>query len=405
MADVLTTIGLKDDEFTGGLSRLEAFVNNFRRRMESAPIKMSAESSGNWRADNPLYWSRIERQQYIRQAAWERRGQDIGAVAGEVGGLYSSASAVAMMVTEGARYIDQLEHASRQHIRWKQEIDAVGDSYFKMLNRAKLAADPVRAGSILTAVGGYDAANDATKTGQKQLEELGTLYSVLNTPRNVWEKSYQNAINAQREGNRIAGVASRQAGDQKKGDEAESQRKIREDIAAAVEERLKSGQEATGLTFQTFDKNFRERDTAEQARDRLRFEEMSNRAMIERLSGREKEANLLDARVQYETKLAELMRDQNATEEEKTRNAASLAEIYRLQTGAIAAAGRPQMLVRAFSMSDAGGSATLAAALATGTQTQQKSLESIEKTSKESADSLRQIKYAVSQGAMRAVWN
>lgn len=405
MADVLTTIGLKDDEFTGGLSRLEAFVNNFRRRMESSPIKMGVEPSGNWKADNPLYWSQSERQQYIRQAKWSRRGQDFGAIAGEVSNLYSAASSVSMMVSEVARYVDQLEYMGKQHERWKKEIDAIGDAYLQMIDRARAAADPIRGRSMGTFTAGSDAANETLKVGQQKMEELSTYSALYNTGIPTWWKSYRVALDSQNQANKISQIASREALRIRKADAAEAEDRAKADLKASLEDRLKSGQESTSQTFETFNRRFTMQEAIDRRSEMLSFENSMNRAQVLRLSGREKEGNLLEARVQYESKLSELMHDQNASEEDKIRNAATLAELYRLQTGTIAAAQRPQMLVRAFSMSDAGGSATLAAALATGTQTQQKSLESIEKTSKESADSLRQIKDAVSQGAMRAVWN
>ncbi len=376
MADVVTTIGLKDGEFTGGLSRLEAFVNNFKRRMESSPVNVPVGASGRPQ-DNALFWSDAQLRANARQINWSRRGDAAGAIGSELSGLYSAGSSMAMMVSEGARYIDQLEFMSKQHTRWKKELDSIATSYTNVINQQRAAADPIRGKSSQIAFGGFSAANSASDWGIAKMEELGTLSARLNTPVNEWWRSYEIAMDSQRVANRIASVTSRQALEQRFKDQLEARQAEESDAMQALRDRIEAGAAVNDAVFKRFDETHRETQAKDDAEQRLNFENMINEAQIKRLNGNEKEARLLEARVQYESKLAELAANDKVSQTDKDRNIDTLGRLYGLTRTSIEEAfqGKQTATYRAFDFSQGGGAIAMQAALSGGGGPMQKLID------------------------------
>lgn len=386
MADVVTTIGLKDTEFTGGLSRLESFVEAFKRRVAESPatvrfVPQGPQSMGGFQN----YWNNSAQKSLpptSLQQIGAGFGQAFGGMGSQVSGWYGGASAATMMVSETARYLDLLEHTSKQHLRWKKEIDGIADSYFRMIQQGKLAADPMRERSMRLVTSGFEASNAIGEVALRQMNELGTFSSLWNTPRNVWNKSYEIALNANQEQNRIAATAAREGLKQRGEDKQEAELKAAQDQWDAMNKRLKEGGAETDATFKQMEDSRKEKKDKESAERTLRFENLVNEAQIRRLQGREKEARLLEARVQYEERLAELAGNDKVSESDKQRNRTTLDRLYGLTRDTIIAAREP-MLVRGFDPTAGGGPGTMMAALANTTTKQQKALDDIEKNTRE----------------------
>jgi hypothetical protein len=347
MGDVMTLFGASDQQFTSVVTQMIGTARRLKSSIESSPIRVPIEAAG------PAVATRSFAQGIRVFGNGVRGGSEgpgmgsslmggLGAMGTMAGGLAGATGAAAMLVVGVNRVLGRVSEAGREQQKWTAEVMKTSNAYVQLATAALKPMDAIakaKADALADAKKANEEAAAQANAGQgNDKNAFSRGFDRLMVDLSAWGKIGQNAplVSAlfqgydfgdgrfysekQDEKARISeGVMNRNA---LKGNEVANAKELEASKAKFIAEGKMWSQSAEAMQrdAEARAKEIAGREKAKQlATEDLRVGEMLNRAQMERLGGREKEASLLEANAAYLQKVLELERDINLTNEQKSR--------------------------------------------------------------------------------------
>ncbi|MBS0187123.1 MAG: hypothetical protein JSS51_03580 [Planctomycetes bacterium] len=437
MADVMTTIGMRDTDVVSTLTRLETFVKNFKEKMEAKPIALRMQPVALAGQDSAIYQSVFNKPDAVAALQAKFGGQAAGmsgvaGLASKLGGYYQAISAAIKVGSEIDRAIERIAAAGRAQREWRDAAIETANAYIRVANssgmdipeakrrqndataeafeasskigkdvNAKLKA--ATTGSWTAQFGNWGARNTAAFASRVPI--LNKMYDFGD---GMWahEQDAKLAATVEEQSNRIAERNARNIRAMRAREaesELEAARKKFIEDGMALNSQAEAAQREAVARVKTAEAMKKSREEATKS---FEIEQMSGLAVIRRLSGREKEARLIESRADYLRRNAALDQNENLTTAQKSQGQWQSWGIYEAMVKAINDGEEKARIIRGFDYSAGGGSQTLMAALG-GSGRMQQSLDNIDKNTAAMArkpENAAALNVAIQQ-ASRAIWN
>lgn len=429
MADVMTTIGLKDNDFTATLSRLENFAKSFKQRMEASPIELRTGggkgASALNIADNPLFKSVMAQKDQVEKlqqmAADQGSGGGMGKnIAGQIGAMYNLGSATAKVGVEAMRYLEQMAKISTAHTRWQADVSAIVSDYGRVASQVGIVKDSVQAARDAQIEMSQAVQKNVGRMAAQEIERVGSVDNIASTTtarvlskipgigrffdygdKSVSEQIADTQRTAEVQANRAAALGNRAADRAAEQARQAQQRQNEQDFidkgrsmsaaqASQIEEQRRKDEQAA-----------RAGKDRQDATQQLKLDDLASQAQLKRLAGEEKEARLLETKAELLRKVYEIENNANLSNAQKHTATLKAYDVAEAQTRGIENDARISgRIQRSFDYSAGGGSGTLMAALGVGPA--QRALEEIAKNTKGLADALGKLNPP--KESLKAVW-
>lgn len=360
----MTLFGASDREFTSVVTQMVGTARRLKSAIESSPIRVPIEAAAPGTVTRSFG-------QGIRVFGNGVRGGSegpgmgsslmggLGAMGTMAGGLAGAAGGAAMLVVGVNRVLSKVSEAGREQEKWTAEVMKTSGAYVQL---ATAALKPMDAIAKAKADALADAQKAATEIGAKTNEGMGdgknafsrgfdvTMTNAaamlsyvpgLNKAydfgdgRSYGTKQDEKARIGEEQMNRVA-IAGNAAAKRAQEEARAKQLKDAQDKAVAEGKALSASAEALQREQEARAKEIAAREKAKQlATEDLRVSSLGSEAIVKRLTGHEKEAQLLEAKAAYLQKHLELERESALTNEQKSAAMMENWKIFQLQEAQI----------------------------------------------------------------------
>lgn len=355
----MTLFGASDQQFTSVVTQMVGTARRLKSALESSPIRVPIEPAAPAAVTRGFGLGMKVFGNGVRGGGVGNEGGlgaslmgGLGAAGTMAAGLAGAAGASAMLVVGVNRVLGKVSEAGREQEKWTAEVMKTSSAYVQLATAAMKPLDPIRSARMEAIAESQKAAGEIAEKTRAGLGDDKNAFSrgfdrvmvngaalLSRVPgvnsaydfgdgRFYGEKQDEKARIGNEQMNRAA-LTGNAAAKKAEADARAKALKDAQDRFVTEGQAMSARAEAAQREAEARQKEVAAREKARAlATEDMRVTEMSNKAVLERLAGRTKEADLLEANAAYLQRHLELERDINLTAEQRARLQEQAWKIY-----------------------------------------------------------------------------
>lgn len=348
MADVMTTIGLSDQSVTAGLTRLESWVEAWKKRVSANPAVIGKTAIGGGGAGGGFDPAKfLSGQQTVRQpSAFEtglaNAGSQVSKFASAASSMSSVATATFQVGMEMVRILANVERTSNAQKLWTSSINETVMGYQRAKSEIDKLADPLQRATRQEQRRMEGAQGDVMRSAQEEIKRLSDPDTIANVAggallsrvpflnrffdfdKRLAQTQIDDTVNtAQNAANRIAQISAQNQKDIRADAAKEATLKRQRELLEGLVRQYEQQRAVEELAAQSRAQNAelerqRQEDKVRKAQMLAEFENSGQfiEAQRLRLTGHEKEARLLEIKAEHQRRINELYQTQGLTQQQ-----------------------------------------------------------------------------------------